>query len=139
MRIKIRIPEKLRYPLLLTLVLVIAYGIGIPHLSFYGDDWIYIYNYHIAGAGSFPLFTRWDRPHSAWIYVLTTALFGESPLGYHLYVFVMRWLAAWLFRSVLLRIFGQEKTAGIASLLFAVYPGFQQQPVAVCHCDDHSR
>ena len=69
---------------LLTIVVSISYGIGISRLSFYGDDWIYIYNYHIAGSESFTLFTQTDRPFSAWIYILTSSLFRESPIYYHI-------------------------------------------------------
>ena len=117
--------------ILLTLVVGLAYGVGINKLSFYGDDWIYIYNYHIAGPGSFDLFQRTDRPHSAWIYLLTTSVFGESPLAYHLFVLLLRWLAVILFWRVLTKAFGEHRSVNTAALLFAVYPGFQQQPIAV--------
>ena len=123
--------NNIRFLLLITLIVGIAYGLSIPKLSFYGDDWIYIYNYHIAGAKSFTLFTQWDRPYSAWIYVLTTAAFGESPLGYHLYILLMRWLSVLLFWRILSAAFGSRKAVETAALLFAVYPGFQQQPIAV--------
>ena len=116
---------------MITLVVGIAYGIGISKLSFYGDDWIYIYNYHIAGPGSFALFQRTDRPHSAWIYLLTTSVFGESPLAYHLFVLLLRWLAVYLLWRVLTKAFGEHRSVDTAALLFAVYPGFQQQPIAV--------
>ena len=121
----------LRFILLLTLVIAIAYGIGLSRLSYYGDDWIYIYNYHIAGPDSFTLFTQWDRPYSAWIYVLTSAVFGESVLCYHFYVLFMRWLSALLFWSILKKTFGEGRVPQTAALLFATYPGFQQQPIAV--------
>ena len=117
--------------IILTLVVGISYGIGIHQLSFYGDDWIYIYNYHIAGPQSFALFTQWDRPHSAWIYVITSALFGESALAYHLCVLVLRWLSAFLFWLILKEAFNSHKSVSIAALLFATYPGFRQQPIAV--------
>ena len=116
---------------MITLVVGLAYGIGISKLSFYGDDWIYIYNYHIAGPGSFALFQRTDRPHSAWIYLLTTSVFGEFPLAYHLFVLLLRWLSVFLFWRVLTKAFGEHRTVDTAALLFAVYPGFQQQPIAV--------
>ena len=121
----------IRFLLLTALIVGIAYGICIPKLSFYGDDWIYIYNYHLAGAKSFTQFTQWDRPYSAWIYILTSAAFGEGPLGYHLYVLLMRWLAVFLFWRILTSAFGERRTVDAAALLFAVYPGFQQQPIAV--------
>ncbi len=113
------------------LVVVLAYSIGVSQLSFYGDDWIYIYNYHIAGPGSFDLFQRTDRPHSAWVYLLTTFLFGETPLAYHLFLLLLRWLTVYLFRQVLTKAFGKHRSVDAAALLFAVYPGFQQQPIAV--------
>ena len=123
--------KNIRYLIVLTLVVGIAYGIGISRLSFYGDDWIYIYNYHLAGPESFSLFTQWDRPHSAWIYILTSAVFKESAFAYHLFVLFLRWLSAVLFWRVLGNAFGESRTVDIAPLLFAVYPGFQQQPIAV--------
>ena len=110
----------IRFLLLTALIVGIAYGICIPKLSFYGDDWIYIYNYHLAGAKSFTQFTQWDRPYSAWIYILTSAAFGEGPLGYHLYVLLMRWLAVFLFWRILTSAFGERRSVDAAALLFAV-------------------
>ena len=127
----IRPKNSIWFLIVLTLVVSISYAIGIDQLSFYGDDWIYIYNYHIAGAQSFPLFTRTDRPHSAWIYILTSALFGESALAYHILMLVLRWLSAFLFWRVLADAFERKNAVYAAVFLFAVYPGFQQQPIAV--------
>ncbi len=116
---------------LLTIVVSISYGIGISRLSFYGDDWIYIYNYHIAGSESFTLFTQTDRPFSAWIYILTSSLFRESPIYYHIYLLVFRWLSAFLFWRILSDSFENKKIPLTAALLFSTYPGFQQQPISV--------
>lgn len=127
----IRPKNSIWFLIVLTLVVSISYAIGIDQLSFYGDDWIYIYNYHIAGAQSFPLFTRTDRPHSAWIYILTSALLGESAFAYHILMLALRWLSAFLFWRVLADAFGRKNAVYAAVFLFAVYPGFQQQPIAV--------
>lgn len=131
LRRKNKINHELWITLLLIAVVCIAYGIGITKLSFYGDDWIYIYNYHIAGAESFSLFTQWDRPHSAWIYILTTAIFKESALAYHIFVLILRLLSTLIFQRILADTFHNRSSALTAALLFAVYPGFQQQPIAV--------
>lgn len=131
MRAENRNSNRILFLILITLVLGFSCGISIPRLSFYGDDWIYIYNYHIAGPESFTLFTQWDRPYSAWIYVLTSAVFGESVVCYHIFVFVLRWLSVFLFREILSATFSNRKFTAAAALLFAVYPGFQQQPIAV--------
>ena len=62
---------------------ILSYGIFIPLWGLYGDDWIYMWNYHVFGAGSFVDFVAVDRPFSAWIYILTTPIFGETSWPYH--------------------------------------------------------
>ena len=123
--------NRLSFTILFTVLVVLAYGICIPKLSFYGDDWIYIYNYHIAGPEGFTLFTKWDRPFSAWVYILASAVFGENVLCYHLLLLSQRWLAVFLFWKILSLIWGENTCTQTSVLLFALYPGFLQQPISV--------
>jgi hypothetical protein len=119
---------------LASLIVLLTYGIPVffRWFSFYGDDWIYIYNHHLMGPASFPAFVAWDRPYSAWIYMLTTAVFGEAVLPYHILLLLERWLSVFLFWKILTRVWPSAKRMNSwAVLLFAVYPGFQQQPIAV--------
>ena len=120
----------------LTLVTLIVLTYGVPLLfgwfGFYGDDWIYIYNQRLAGAKSFVEFVRWDRPFSAWVYVLSGAAFGTSPILYHVLILSQRVFAAILFFATLRILFPKRRLAvAAASFLFALYPGFKQQPIAV--------
>ena len=119
---------------LISAIVFLAYGIPIVlgWFGFYVDDWIYIINNRMAGPQSFPAFVAWDRPHSAWIYMLTGYLFGDNPLPYHLLLLAERWLAVWLVWKIL-RILWLEahRLVAAAVLFFAIYPGFQQQPIAV--------
>jgi len=111
---------------------VLSYGIFIPLWGLYGDDWIYMWNYHVFGAGSFVDFVAVDRPFSAWIYILTTPVFGESAWPYHLLLLGLRWLSAFLLWKIMRIIWPQKAIqTGWVALLFAIYPGFQQQPIAV--------
>ena len=111
---------------------ILSYGIFIPVWGLYGDDWIYMWNYHVFGAGSFVDFVAVDRPFSAWIYVLTTPIFGEASWPYHLLLLGLRWLSAILLWKILCLIWPQNgRQTGWVALLFAIYPGFQQQPIAV--------
>lgn len=122
------------FPILFTLTVLIAYGIPVflGWFSFYGDDWIYIYNYHLMGSASFPAFVAWDRPFSAWIYTFSTALFGESVLPYHLLLLAERWISVFLFWQILKKVWpAADRITSGAVLLFACYPGFHQQPIAV--------
>jgi hypothetical protein len=111
---------------------ILSYGIFIPLWGLYGDDWIYMWNYHVFGAGSFVEFVAVDRPFSAWIYVLTTPIFGENAWPYHLLLLGLRWMSAFLLWKILRIIWPQNgRQTGWVALLFAIYPGFQQQPIAV--------
>ena len=111
---------------------ILSYGIFIPWWGLYGDDWIYMWNYHVFGAGSFVDFVAVDRPFSAWIYILTTPIFGENVWPYHLLLLGLRWLSAFLLWKILRIIWPQNRRqTGWVALLFAIYPGFQQQPIAV--------
>ncbi len=123
--------NRVTFTILFTVLVLLAYGICIPKLSYYGDDWIYIYNYHLAGPEGFTLFTKWDRPFSAWVYILASAVFGENVLCYHLLLLVQRWLAVFLFWKILSGIWGENTCVQASVLLFALYPGFLQQPISV--------
>lgn len=119
-------------PLALLAAVVLSYGLLLPKLGFYGDDWIYIYNDHLLGAGSFWDFVAIDRPFSAWIYVLTAPFFGANALPYHLLLLALRWGSAVLVWHVLRIAWPTAaRPAAWTALLFAVFPGFVQQPIAV--------
>lgn len=118
-------------PLLLAAVCLLAFGLLIPSLGFYWDDWWTLY---IADAARSPqaLYYFSYRPLHALTDVLTVALLGRAPLYWHILSLVLRFVTVWLFWLVLRRIWPQktEQTAW-AALLFAVYPIFLKQSMAV--------
>jgi hypothetical protein len=112
----------------------LCYGILIPTLGFYWDDFPILFSYKTMGAGGFPEFLASDRPYSAWNFMLTTSLFHFTPLGYHLLAFSLRYLSVILFYQILRTVWPENtKTAAIAASIFAVYPGFLQQPIALIY------
>lgn len=119
-------------PLALFVVVVLGYGIYIPWFGLYGDDWIYLWAYHLQGPLFFIDFVAIDRPFSAWIYILTSALFGENVWAYHALLLLLRWLSAvvlwWVFRMVWPK---QIRPLTWVAVFFALYPGFQQQPISI--------
>lgn len=119
-------------PIALFGVTLLAYGVFIPWFGIYGDDPIYLYNYHLLGAGSFPQFVAADRPFSGWIYMLVTPLFGTTIWLYHALMLALRWLSAVLLWWVLRLVWSTHpRQAAWTALLFAIYPGFLQQPIAI--------
>lgn len=117
----------------------LSYGILIPVLGFYWDDLPILFQYKTFGAAGFPEFLASDRPFSAWNFMLTTSLFGFNPLGYHLLAFGLRFLSVILFHQIFRTVWpGHAKTAALAASIFAVYPGFHQQPIALIYCHHFS-
>lgn len=116
---------------LLTLTVVLTYGVLIPRLGFYHDDWYLIWSGETQGLdGIRALFTT-DRPFLGILYAFDYAILGASPLGWHIYALTLR-LAGVLAFFWLLRLLWPDRrveTTFIA-LLFAIYPGFYQQPNA---------
>jgi len=119
----------------LFLLCVLCYGILIPFLGFYWDAIPYLFQYNSFGSAGFPEFVASDRPFSAWIFMLTTSLFKYNPLGYHLVVFFLRYICIILFFNILREIWPEKRNfIFFSSSLFAVYPGFLQQPIAYLYC-----
>lgn len=128
---KINISETFVALSMITITTLLSYGILIPQLGFYRDDWYMLLAGQTEGAqGIINLFAI-DRPLIGYIYAFDYALLGSSVLGWHLYALFLRLLGSVGF-FYLLRVIWPEKKfeTAIAAVLFAVYPGFLQQPNA---------
>ncbi len=109
----------------LLLISAIVYLPNIGDLTYFKDDWYYIYDGLIAGAKVFhPMFAI-DRPARGFFFEIYYSLFGPQPLAYHIGAYVWRALAAlgalWLFNILWPK---ERKFAFFAALLFALYPGY---------------
>jgi len=126
--------SSLTIPLTLLVLCVLAYGLLIPTLGFYWDDWPYAWINHMFGPGGFPAFVSSDRPHSAWIFMALTSVFGEGFLGYHISSLLFYWLCAFLFWRLLRWLWPQhERESFWGALLFTIYPGFLGHPNAIIY------
>jgi len=128
---KIKIPEIAIALGVISFSTLLSYGILIPQLGFYRDDWYMLLAGQTEGAnGIIGLFSI-DRPLIGYIYALDYALLGSSVIGWHLYALFLRLLGSVGFFYLLRMIWPEKKfETTIAALLFAVYPGFLQQPNA---------
>ncbi len=117
-------------PAFLFFFTLISYGIYLPRLGLFGDDWIYLYSYHVAGSAGYPAFVAYDRPYSAWIYQLTSTLFAERVWMYHTFLLILRWLSGLLCWSILTQIWPKERRQTLAiATIFAIFPAFLQQAI----------
>lgn len=119
---------------LITFVSLLAYGLLIPWLGYYWDDWVFAWTIKFLGPAEFiPSFIPF-RPFLGPIFALTTSVFGTSPIAWQLFNLVLRigtgTASLWAFR----KIWPQAKLQTLlAALFFVVFPGYNQQWVALTH------
>lgn len=111
---------------------ILAFGLLIPQLGYYQDDWNVVYYHYRYGPGGILELMQYDgRPFASWIYLVGFTLLGYKPLAWQVAALLMRWLSvvmAWgIFRSLWPKAGWQNFTA---ALLFALYPFFVLQPLA---------
>ena len=130
---KINFPPK-TIPAALFLLCFLTFGLLIPWLGFYWDDWPYAWYDHVLGAGGFSQVFTIDRPFLAMIYTLTAPLGGGSPLRWQIFGLATRWLAVLALWWSLKRLWPQYPRQALwAAALFAVFPGFGQHWISVIY------
>ena len=116
---------------LISVTTLLTYGILIPQLGFYRDDWYLFWTAQSQGADGIIALFQIDRPLVGYLYAIGVHFLSIYPLGWHLLALAFR-LSGNLAFFVLLRLLWPEKkveTTAIA-LLFSVYPGFADEPNA---------
>jgi hypothetical protein len=128
-------PEALT-PLVLLGVCAAAYGLMIPYIGFYWDDWPFTWIYDTFGPAGLTTYFETKRPVLAWIYQITMPLVGNVPWKWHLFGLAWRWISATALWALLRAVWPKRPEMAVwAALLFAIYPGFDQTyiPIAYAH------
>ncbi|MCJ7513368.1 MAG: hypothetical protein MUO23_10420, partial [Anaerolineales bacterium] len=113
---------------------VFAHGLLIPWLGFYWDDMPKSWFLHLLGPMGFWKVYQVDRPFLPWIYMLTTPVIGESPLGWQLLELLARGITAVGLWWVVCLIWPRRRgLALLTGLFFVVYPGFLQGPISLIY------
>jgi hypothetical protein len=88
--------EKIRkhdlFPLLLLGLSFAIYGLLIPFLGFYWDDFPYLWFRHVSGGPGVMQAIALDRPLLAVFYGLPMSIFGETPWVWQIAAVFARWL-----------------------------------------------
>jgi hypothetical protein len=124
-------------PLALLLACTLAHGLLIPWLGFYWDDWPTVWFLNRFGPTIFNAAYGVDRPALGWLFTVTTTIVGQSALAWQIFALLMRWTACLSLWAMLRAVWPARKieTAWVA-FLFAIYPGFMQQPIALTYSAD---
>lgn len=121
-------------PLSLLWACLLCYGLAIPWLGLYADDWPFVYVHSLGGLRGVVEFISWVRPVAAWIFASETALVGTHFWAYHAILLLLRWVDALLLWQVLRLAWPNPRRGDPAlwvALLFCVYPAFKQAPLAL--------
>ncbi|MEA4906196.1 MAG: hypothetical protein VB089_01170 [Anaerolineaceae bacterium] len=121
-------------PLALAGVCVLSYGLLIPWLGFYWDDWAFVWISQKLGNPGLQSYFATNRPFWGMLYQLTTPWLAPQPWLWQAFGLLWRiacTLALW--RVLRLTWPRHPQAAAWAGLLFAVYPGFTQQPIAITY------
>jgi hypothetical protein len=120
-------------PFALLVACIIGFGLTIPTLGFYMDDWPYVFYAFNKGIGSLSEMLLYDsRPYAAWLYILAFKILGFKPLYWHIAALLLRWLTVVLLWKTLTAIWPKRTREIVCvALLFALYPFFMLQPFAV--------
>ncbi len=122
---------------LIILVTVLTYGVLIPQLGFYRDDWYLFSTAQSHGATGIVGLFQIDRPLVGYFYAVGYQILGLSPLAWQAAALLMR-LAGnaaclWLLRSL----WPERETETLAvALLYSIYPGFTVEPNAAVYITD---
>lgn len=109
-----------------------SFGLLIPWLGFFWDDWPSIWYLHILGPSEFMDVFSIDRPPLSLLFMLTTPWLGESTLGWQFFGIFTRWLSSLSLWWTLRQLWPQHiRQVTWITLIFVVYPGFKQQYISV--------
>lgn len=119
-------------PVLLLWLSAGGYLLLVGQLGYYWDDWAFAWISQVLGPDGLARYFETNRPFWGLIYRTTTPLLGRAPLTWQ--IFGLFWHAAstlalwWALRQVWPR---RSQAAVWIAMLYAVYPGYGQRPIAL--------
>jgi hypothetical protein len=110
-------------PIMLLIFGGVSYGVLIPFMGYYGDDWSYVWlayrSHHLE------IFFSGNRPLLAYYFLAITKIIGPAPWHWQVYGFACHWLSAVVFWRLISTIWPLKKDlAAAAATLLLLYPGF---------------
>jgi hypothetical protein len=127
---------KKRYPLIFLMICFLSYGLFLPFIGYYLDDWYLIWFKHVFGAVDYIQYFSLDRPLMGYFYIAANFILGgsETPLVWQIFGVFTRWLSVVALWQMLNTIWPNAKRQNIyVALLAAVFPGFTQQWIAAIY------
>jgi hypothetical protein len=122
---------------ILTIIVIglLAFGLQVPWLGFFQDDWNFVfYSSRLGAQGLLEFLLRDGRPGAAWVYDLGFAMLGYKPAYWQAFTLLLRVLTTIVFWMILNKIWpGRRYGNLVAAIFFLVYPFFTLQPLSVAY------
>ncbi len=132
-RLNFRLPSW-TVPITLLVVCILSFGLNLRWLGFYWDDEPLIYFFHRFGPQGFLDVFTVDRPLLGYPYYLVFSVLGQSLIAWQIFGILMRYICILIVWKFLQQLWPQNpRQVLFISFLFAIYPGFQQQPITVIY------
>ena len=120
--------------LALLIIALFSYGIFAFQQGFHWDDWGIAWLIRTLGKPGLVDYFSTNRPFLAYVYSITTSIFGTKPIAWQLFSLLMRWLTAVSLHWVLRMIWPvRARETFLATIFFLVYPGFNQQAISIIY------
>jgi len=113
---------------------LLSYGLLVPWLGFYYDDWPFAWlSYRFGPLEFFEAFKPF-RPFLSPYFMVTTAVLGETPWAWHLFSIALRVGLSMIAFWSLKQIWPKNKTQVFwVAFLLLLFPGFGQQWISLTH------
>jgi hypothetical protein len=119
----------------IVIIALLTFGLQIPWLGFFQDDWNFVFYHSTRGAQGLLEFLLLDgRPGAAWVFDLGFALLGYKPALWQAFSLLLQILTTIVFWMILNRVWPRRRYGNlVASIFFLAYPFFTLQPLAVTY------
>ncbi|MBT3339054.1 MAG: hypothetical protein HN855_07755 [Anaerolineae bacterium] len=118
-------------PIILAAITALAYGILASQLGFYWDDLPISWIRYELGQEALTQYFSTNRPAWGVWYGFLTRFIPHTPFPWQIIALFWRWLSSLLIWGIIQQLFpGRKRLALTTSLLFLLYPGFNQQSVS---------
>ena len=108
----------------------LAYFLFISKMGFVGDEWYMAYAARVGGVAKFIDVFQYDRPYRILWTALTLPWLGLNPASHAYLSFALKVVGSFGIFWLLYQLFPKQKWLSVfLAALYAVYPGFMQQPV----------
>lgn len=115
-------------PLVLAGATILAYGFLLTKVGFYWDDLPMSWIRYQLGPEAMAQYFSSNRPVWGLLYQLTTRILPYEPIYWQVFALIWRWVSGVLVWMILRELWpGRPRFVLGVSLLFLVYPGFNQQ------------